>query len=153
KPDSGGKKNDAGTHSRNNAAVYLDLSSDITKQFLLDVAGRFEHYSDFGTTTTGKLSTRYQIVPGLALRGSVSSGFRAPSLMQEFFSSTATNFVSGKPFDIKTFPASSREAGALGASPLKAEKSRNYGFGLAAEPVKALSLTADYYYIELNDRI
>lgn len=153
KGDSGGKVNDAGTHSRNNAAVYLDLSSDLTKKFLVDVATRYEHYSDFGSTTTGKVSTRYQIVPGLALRGSASTGFRAPSLMQEFFSSTATNFVGGKPFDIKTFPASSKEAGALGASPLKAEKSHNYGFGLAAEPLKALSLTADYYYIELNDRI
>jgi iron complex outermembrane receptor protein len=153
KGDSGGKTNDAGVHSRNNAAVYVDLSSDLTKKFFVDVASRYEHYSDFGSTTTGKLSTRYQLVPGLALRGSASSGFRAPSLMQEYFSSTATNFVNGVPFDIKTFPASSKEAGALGASPLKAEKSRNYGFGLAAEPLKTLSFTADYYYIEVNDRI
>lgn len=153
KSDSGGKVNDAGTHSRNNAAVYLDLSSDLTKKLLVDVATRYEHYSDFGSTTTGKVSTRYQLVPGFALRGSASSGFRAPSLMQEYFSSTATNFVNGTPFDIKTFPANSKEAGALGASPLKAEKSHNYGFGLAAEPMKSLSFTADYYYIELNDRI
>jgi iron complex outermembrane receptor protein len=73
--------------------------------------------------------------------------------MQEFFSSTATNFVAGVPLDIKTFPAGSRDAGALGASPLKAEKSHNYGFGLAAEPIKALSFTVDYYYIEVGDRI
>jgi iron complex outermembrane receptor protein len=73
--------------------------------------------------------------------------------MQEFFSSTATNFVGGVPFDIKTFPASSAEAQALGASPLRAEKSRNYGFGAALEPTSSLSLTADYYYVEINDRI
>ena len=91
--------------------------------------------------------------PGYALRGAVSTGFRAPSLMQEFFSSTATNFVSGVPFDIKTFPASTAEAAALGASPLKAEKSRNVGFGIAAEPLSQLSFTADYYYIEVDDRI
>ena len=153
KGDSGGKPGDAGSHSRNNTAVYADLSSDVTSRLLVDVAGRFEHYNDFGNTTTGKLSTRYQLHPGYALRGSVSTGFRAPSLMQEFFSSTATNFVSGVPFDIKTFPASTKEAAALGASPLKAEKSRNIGFGVAAEPLSSLSFTADYYYIEVDDRI
>ncbi|CAN5903028.1 TonB-dependent receptor [soil metagenome] len=153
KGDSGSKKGDASVHSRNNSALYVDASSDLTKSLLVDVAGRFENYSDFGSTTTGKVSTRYQLVPGLALRGSASTGFRAPSLMQEYFSSTATNFVSGVPFDVKTFPASSAEAGALGARPLKAEKSHNYGFGLAAEPVKSLSFTADYYYIEIGSRI
>jgi iron complex outermembrane recepter protein len=153
KGDSAGKPGDAGSHSRNNTALYLDLSSDITSKLLVDVAGRFEHYSDFGNTTTGKLSSRYQIIPGYAIRGAVSTGFRAPSLMQEYFSSTATNFVGGVPFDIKTFPANTPEAGALGASPLKAEKSRNVGFGLAAEPIPALSITADYYYIEVDDRI
>ena len=153
KGDSGAKKGDAGSHSRNNAAFYTDFSSDLTPALLVDVAGRYEHYSDFGSTTTGKLSTRYQLVPGLALRGAVSTGFRAPSLMQEYFSSTATNFVGGVPFDIKTFPASSPEAGALGASPLKAEKSHNYGVGFAAEPISSLSLTVDYYYIEIADRI
>jgi iron complex outermembrane receptor protein len=147
KGDSGGKPGDAGSHTRNNTAVYADLSSDVTSRWLVDVAGRFEHYNDFGNTTTGKLSTRFQLHPGYALRGSVSTGFRAPSLMQEFFSSTATNFVSGVPFDIKTFPASTAEAAALGASPLKAEKSRNVGFGVAAEPLSSLSLTADYYSI------
>jgi iron complex outermembrane receptor protein len=73
--------------------------------------------------------------------------------MQEYFSSTATNFVGGIPFDIKTFPASTPEAQALGASPLKAEKSRNYSAGLAMEPVPALSFTFDYYYIAVDDRI
>jgi iron complex outermembrane receptor protein len=153
KGDSGGKTNDAGSHSRNNTAVYADLSSDLTSKLLVDVAGRFENYSDFGSTTTGKLSSRYQLPGGFAIRGSASTGFRAPSLMQEFFSSTATNFVAGVPLDIKTFPASSPDAGALGASPLKAEKSHNYGIGLAAEPVKSLSFTFDYYYIEVDDRI
>jgi iron complex outermembrane receptor protein len=73
--------------------------------------------------------------------------------MQEFFSSTATNFVGGVPFDIKTLPASSKEAQALGASPLKAEKSMNYSIGLAAEPVPSLSFTFDYYAIGIDDRI
>jgi iron complex outermembrane receptor protein len=153
KADSGAKLGDAGSHSRNNTAVYADLSSDLTKKLLLDLAGRYENYSDFGSTTTGKLSARYQLVPGLAVRGAASTGFRAPSLMQEFFSSTATNFVAGVPFDIKTFPASTAEAQALGASPLRAEKSHNYGIGVAAEPLSALSFTLDYYYIAIDDRI
>jgi iron complex outermembrane recepter protein len=153
KADSAPKKGDEGTHTRNNAAVYLDLSSDLTSRLLVDVAGRYENYSDFGSTTTGKLSSRLQIVKGFALRGSASTGFRAPSLMQEFFSSTATNFSAGVPFDIKTFPASSAEAIALGSSPLKAEKSHNYGIGFALEPVPSLSLTTDYYYIGIDDRI
>ena len=153
KGDSGGRPGDAGSHTRNNTAVYVDLSSDLTSKLLIDVAGRFEHYNDFGNTTTGKLSGRYQFLPGYAFRGAVSTGFRAPSLMQEYFSSTATNFVAGVPFDIKTFPANTPEAAALGASPLKAETSRNVGFGIAAEPISSLSFTADYYYIEVDDRI
>jgi iron complex outermembrane receptor protein len=153
KGDSAGRPGDAGSHSRNNSALYADLSSDLTRQLLVDVAGRYEHYSDFGSTTTGKLSARYQVVKGFALRGAASTGFRAPSLMQEYFSSTATNFVGGVPFDIKTFPASSAEAQSLGARPLKAEKSRNYSIGLAAEPMSSLSLTVDYYAIEIDNRI
>ncbi|MEO8562758.1 MAG: TonB-dependent receptor, partial [bacterium] len=153
KGDSGGKSNDAGSHSRNNTALYADLSSDLTKHLLIDLAGRYEHYSDFGSTTTGKFSSRLQLPAGFALRGAVSTGFRAPSLMQEYFSSTATNFVSGVPLDIKTFPASSTEASALGANALKSEKSNNYSIGVAAEPLTSLSFTVDYYYIEVNDRI
>ena len=153
KADSGAKKGDAGSHARNNLGFYTDLSSDLTSKLLVDVAGRYEHYSDFGSTTTGKLSARYQLIKGFALRGAASTGFRAPSLMQEFFSSTATNFVGGVPFDIKTFPASTPEAEALGASPLRAEKSRNYGIGFATEPFAGLSLTTDYYYVAIHDRI
>lgn len=153
KADSGTKKGDAGSHSRNNTALYADVSSDLTSRLLVDLAGRYEHYSDFGSTTTGKVSTRIQLAKGLALRGSASTGFRAPSLMQEYFSSTATNFVAGVPNDIKTFPASSPEAQALGASPLRAEKSRNYGIGLAVEPIPTLSFTADYYAVGIDDRI
>ena len=153
KGDSGVKLGDAGTNSRSNTALYVDVASDLTPRLLVDVAGRYENYSDFGSTTTGKFSTRLQLARGVALRGSVSTGFRAPSLMQEYFSSTATNFVGGVPFDIRTFPASSAEAQALGASPLKAEKSQNYGIGFAIEPIPSFSLTADYYVVGIDDRI
>jgi iron complex outermembrane receptor protein len=153
KADSGNKKGDAGSHSRNNTALYVDVASDLTSRLLVDLAGRYENYSDFGSTTTGKISSRLQVAKGVALRGSASTGFRAPSLMQEFFSSTATNFVAGVPNDIKTFPASSAEAQALGASPLKAEKSHNVGIGLALEPMPTFSFTADYYVVGIDDRI
>lgn len=153
KADSGNKKGDAGTQHRSNGALYADISSDLTSKLLVDVAGRFEDYSDFGTTTTGKLSSRFQVVKGFALRGAASTGFRAPSLMQEYFTSTATNFVGGVPFDVKTFQANSPEAIALGSSPLKAEKSQNYSIGMALEPMAALSVTADYYVVGIDDRI
>ena len=146
---------DAGSHSRNNAAGYLDLSSDLTSQLFLDVAGRYEHYSDFGNTTTGKVAARYEPVHGVALRGAVSSGFRAPSLGQEYFSNTAINFVGtpAVPLEIRTFPVSDPVAQVLHSKPLRPEKSMNYSAGVALEPVRSLSLTVDFYRIDLKDRI
>ena len=146
---------DAGSHSRNNVAGYVDLSSDITSHLLLDVAGRYEHYSDFGSTTTGKIAGRYELVHGVAFRGAVSSGFRAPTLGQEYFSNTAINFV-GTPavaLEIRTLPVSSPIAQVLHAQPLRPEKSMNYSAGVALEPLRNLSFTVDYYRIDLKDRI
>ena len=139
--------------SRNNVAGYLDLESDITRQFLVDVAGRAERYSDFGSTVTGKISARLEPVQGYALRGAVSTGFRAPSLGQSFFQSTATNFVGGVPLEIRTLPVNDPLARLLGARDLKPEKSTNYSIGAAMEPIPALSITADYYRIDIRDRI
>ncbi len=139
--------------SRNNFAGYIDLESDITKQFLLGIAGRAERYSDFGSTLTGKVSGRFEPVKNYAIRGAVSSGFRAPSLGQSFFQSTATNFVGGIPLEIRTLPVNDPLARLLGARDLTPEKSVNVSFGFAAEPLPALSLTADYYRINIKDRI
>ena len=155
----GFRPEDAGSHSRNNVAGYVDLSSDITSNLLVDVAGRAEHYSDFGSTTTGKVSARYELIKGYALRGAISTGFRAPSLGQEFFSNTAINFITlpgqtvAQPLEIRTFPVNSPEAQALHAQPLKAEKSVNYSAGIALEPLRSLSATIDYYRIDMKDRI
>src|SRR5205085_1963890 len=91
----GFRPKDAGDHSRNNVAAYVDLSNDITAQLLIDVAGRVEHYTDFGSTTTGKVSGRYEPVKGFAFRGAVSSGFRAPSLGQEFFTNAVATKTDG----------------------------------------------------------
>ena len=144
---------DAGSHGRTNEAAYVDVESDLTSQLLLGVAGRVEHYSDFGSTSTGKVSARFEPVKGFALRGTASTGFRAPSLGQEFFSSTATNFINGQPFDIRTFPVATAGARALGASDLEPERSVNLSGGVAMELLKRLALTVDFYHIEIKNRI
>lgn len=149
----GFRPNDAGMHSRSNLAAYADIESDITDGWLLSGAARAEHYSDFGSTTTGKLATRVKVAKGFNLRGAVSTGFRAPSLHQSFFSSTATNFINGVPFEVRTFPVSDPFARALGAKDLKPEKSTNISAGFAAEPTNNLSFTVDYYQITITDRI
>jgi iron complex outermembrane receptor protein len=139
--------------SRNNYGVYVDLESDLTKQLLVGLAGRFEDYSDFGSTTTGKLTARFAVTPQVALRGAINTGFRAPSLGQSFFSSTATNLVAGQFLEIRTFPVGSAGAAALGAKPLKPEKSVNGSFGVTFDPTSRFSLSVDYYDIKINDRI
>ncbi|MBC8087359.1 MAG: TonB-dependent receptor [Phycisphaerae bacterium] len=149
----GFRPSDAGIHSRTNIATYLDLESDVTTRLLLSAAGRLERYSDFGTTLTGKLAARFELATRLAIRGAVSSGFRAPSLGQQFFSSTATNFIAGQAFDVRTFPVNSAEARLLGARELDPEQSVNLSAGFAVEPARGLALTADYYRIKINDRI
>jgi iron complex outermembrane receptor protein len=148
---------DAGNHSRTNVAGYADLEANVFRTLLLGAAARTEHYSDFGNTTTFKGTGRLELIPGLALRGAISTGFRAPSLQQEFFSSTATVFLNlGAglvPVEARTLPVQSGPAKALGAEPLKAEKSVNASIGLALTPLSNLTLTADYYNIRIDDRI
>jgi iron complex outermembrane recepter protein len=153
----GFRPNDAGDHSRTNVAGYVDLETNLLKNFLVGLAGRTEHYSDFGSTTTGKASARFEFVPGYAIRGAIQNGFRAPSLGQEFFSSTATQFLNlGAglvPVETRTLPVESDVAKALGAEPLKPEKSVNASVGLTLAPLSNLTLTADYYHITIKDRI
>ena len=139
--------------SRHNVAAYLDLESRLTPMILLNVAGRVEDYNDFGSTTDGKVALRIEPTPGIALRGSASTGFRAPALAQSFLSATATNFLNGQPFENRTFPVNTGVAQALGAQPLKPEQSVNLAAGVALTPVRNLTLTADYYRITIDDRI
>ena len=101
-----------------------------------------------------KFATRLELPSDFAVRGSVSTGFRAPHLAQEWFSSTATNFIGGVPFDILTFPVSNPAAVALGASALKPEKSTNYSAGFTWNPKKSgFSASVDFYHIKIKDRI
>jgi iron complex outermembrane receptor protein len=139
----------AGSYSRSNSAGYVDLATNLLPQWQIDVAGRYEHYTDFGNTTSGKVSTRYDFTPRLALRGTVSNGFRAPSLAQEFYAALGVSptGASGQ------IAAGSPAAKALGAGTLQAEKSINFSLGAVAEPVDGLHLTLDNYFIRITNRI
>ncbi|WP_309644976.1 TonB-dependent receptor [Phenylobacterium sp.] len=137
---------------RTSVGVYLDLEANLTDELLMSAAVRAESYSDFGETVTGKFAARYDFTESFALRGSIQNGFRAPSLQQQFFSTTSTNFINGVPFDITTFPATDPVAVALGAKPLDAEKSVNYAIG-AVFRLGRVNLTIDAYRIDIEDRI
>ena len=143
---------------RDNVGAYLDLEGDIVPKLLANVAARWEHYSDFGNNLSGKLAARLQPSPRLTLRATVSTGFRAPSLNQSYYSSVVTNFKDDGtgtpiPFDIGIFPVGSPEARALGARPLKAEKSRHFTAGFAVSPIPNFTFTGDFYLINLDDRV
>jgi hypothetical protein len=137
---------------RTSVGVFVDLEANLTDKLLASAAIRGESYSDFGETATGKLALRYDVSDGFALRGSVQNGFRAPSLQQQFFTTTSTNFIGGVPFDITTFAVSDPVAVALGAKPLDAEKATNYSLG-AVFQLGRVNLTVDAYQINLKDRI
>jgi iron complex outermembrane receptor protein len=148
---------DAASLSRNNLAGYVDLATNVTDAWFVGVAGRFEHYDDSaGNTVSGKVSTRYELAPGLAVRGGVNTGFRAPSLAQTGFSTTqnTTTVIGNTPVSTiaKFLPVNSAAAIALGAQPLKPEKSLNYTAGITYE-AGALHLTLDAYQIRVDDRI
>lgn len=139
--------------SRHSFAAYAELDTDLFAGFTTVLAGRWEHFSDFGDTVNGKLALRYEPVRGYALRGSVSNGFRAPSLHQQFFTTTSTNFINGFPVDISTLAVDSPVARALGSRDLEPEKSLNLSFGGSANPIPGLTFTIDYYRIDIDNRI
>ncbi|HEX6374443.1 MAG TPA: TonB-dependent receptor [Allosphingosinicella sp.] len=141
---------DVGRHSW---AAYVELDTDPIEGVTTTIAGRYEHFSDFGSTWNGKFAARWEPFDGFALRGSVSNGFRAPSLHQQFFTTTSTNFIGGLPVDISTLAVSSPVALALGSQPLEPEKSFNVSLGATANPTRGLTITADLYQIKIDDRI
>jgi len=138
--------------SRTAVGVFVDVEANVTDKLLASAAVRGEHYNDFGGNVSGKLAARYDFAKQFALRGSAQNGFRAPSLQQQNFTSTSTNFINGIPYEITTFKPSDPVAVALGAQPLKAEKSTNYSLG-AVMRFAPLSITVDAYRIKVRDRI
>ena len=138
--------------SRRAIGAYVDLEANITEKLLASAALRAEDYSDFGSNVSGKLSGRYDFTDAFALRASLSTGFRAPSLQQQYFATTSTNFINGVPFDITTFPVSDPVAVALGAQPLDAEESQSYSVGAVVQ-LGGFNLTVDYYQVDIDDRV
>jgi iron complex outermembrane recepter protein len=143
--------------SRNSVAGYIDVEGDVITWLRLGGAGRVERYSDFGSTVDGKLTVRVQPDRRFVIRGAVSSGFRAPSLAQSFFSSTATNFLNlGNglvPVESLTLPVASEPAQVLGAVPLKPEQSFNLSGGVVIAPLDTFDITIDAYRIAIDDRV
>ncbi|MBI1780580.1 MAG: TonB-dependent receptor [Sphingobacteriales bacterium] len=144
----------ASTNSRFNFGAYVDASWDITKDFLLNGAFRTEKYSDFGNASVWKVSTRYKTPDNkFVIRGSASTGFRAPTLHQIYAQSTQASFVQGTIQLSGLFNNRSKQAFLLGVPRLKPEKSDNYTVGIGFNPNKNISLTVDYYNITIKDRI
>ncbi|WP_216688220.1 TonB-dependent receptor [Hymenobacter siberiensis] len=150
--------------SRTNVAGYVDLESDITEKLLVHAAGRIERYSDFGSSASGQLAARFSIVDGLALRGSLGNGFRAPSLQQRYFTNVSTQFISGVPNQVLTvnnenpivrnsYTVGGTGQQGFGVAPLKQENSRNYSLGLTGRVAQVVTLTVDAYQIDIDDRI
>ncbi|MEN9609287.1 MAG: hypothetical protein RLZZ628_101 [Bacteroidota bacterium] len=144
----------AGSNSRFNMGGYVDLSYDITKEFMVNGTFRTEKYSDFGAANVYKLSTRYKLPSELGvIRGSFSTGFRAPTLHQIYAQSVQASFASGTILLSGLFNNRSAQARALGVPNLKPEYSTNVSIGVALTPVKNFNLSLDYYNIDVKDRI
>ena len=145
---------DATAEDRDAFSLYADAEFTVSEQLLVGLALRFEDYSDFGDTFNSKLTLRYTLTDELTLRGAASTGFRAPSLVQNAHQATSTDFGEGGA--LATFaliPASAPLAQALGAKELDAEESVNFSLGLAGRWDNGLSATVDFYRVDIDDRI
>ncbi|QNP41799.1 TonB-dependent receptor plug domain-containing protein [Lysobacter solisilvae (ex Woo and Kim 2020)] len=142
----------AGSHARDNWALYVDVEAPLTEQFRLAAAVRHEDYEDFGGTTNWKLTGRYDFTEAFAVRGAVSTGFRAPTPGQSNVSQVTTAFIDGELRDTATLPPTLLVGLFPGAEPLKPEESKNASLGLVWNSGNWL-VTADAYRIEVTDRI
>jgi iron complex outermembrane receptor protein len=140
---------DAGSYSRTNEAIYLNVSGQPMKDWTVDVAGRFEHFSDFGNAKVGKLTSRYDFSPVVGVRATYSNGFRAPTLAEQYYS--ATNVSPTSAF-VQLAP-NSAGAKLVGVDGLKPEASTNISAGIVLNPAANLSVTLDAYQITIRDRI
>ncbi len=140
--------------SRNNISIYADVETEIAGKWLIDLAQRYENYSDFGSQLTSKLASRYRFAEFFSLRGAVSTGFRAPSLQQRYFNNTSTQFVNGLPSNTLTVNNESPIArNVIGVDALKPETSLNYTLGFTSRIGRNFTMTVDAYQIDIKDRI
>ncbi len=151
----GNTPENSGKFNRYNLGAYFDVAYDINKDFLVNGTARYETYSDFGAATVWKLSSRYKFLEDkVTLRGSVSTGFRAPSLHQIYTQKAQSAFVPGQGIVVSGLINNvSSSAKVNGIDKLDAEKSTNYTVGIGLKPFKNFSMTVDYYDIRVNDRI
>jgi iron complex outermembrane receptor protein len=131
----------------------VDVELDLDTRLKAQAALRYERFSDFGSTTNGKLAGSFRATNDLLLRSSARTGFRAPSLQQVYFSSTYTDVISGVPLDVVLAPNGGAIAEAAGIPRLKEEKSKSFTLGFTWSPSSALAVTADLYRIDIDDRI
>jgi iron complex outermembrane recepter protein len=151
---SGFSPDNALNKNRMSGAGYVDVELNATKAWLINAALRYENYSDFGSTFSYKLSTRFKIVDGLNFRGAVATGFRAPSLQQKYFNSKSTQFIRGIALEVGTFSNGSDAAKLLGIPNLKQEDSYSYSAGFTYKvPKTDLTFTIDAYYIGIKNRV
>ncbi len=141
------------SETRDAFSAYADAEFDVGEILLLSPAVRYENYSDFGNTFNGKLSARAALADSFALRGSASTGFRAPSMQQIYFNNTSTQFNQGVLRTVGTYRNDSALAKAIGVPELKEETSRNFSAGFVFNPIPAFTLTTDFYYITIDDRV
>ena len=138
--------------SRSNLSLYADAEFDLSETFLVSAAARFENFSDFGSTINGKLAARLKASDNFNIRGSVSSGFRAPSLAQIYYNLKFTNFVGGQALESLLSPNNSPVTASFGIGPLKEEKALNAALGFTSS-FGDFTATVDGYYIAVKDRI
>ncbi len=140
---------------RTSVAGYVDLEAKLSARWLVDVAGRAEKFSDFGSAVIGKVASRFELSDRWSVRGAASTGFRAPSLAQSYLSASSTNFIGNPPIpqEVITLPVASAAARALGATDLKPENSTNVSVGVTYTPTRSFTATLDAYRITIEDRI
>lgn len=139
--------------SRAISAGYADVEINPTANWLISGAVRVENFSDFGNVTTYKVATRYKIADWLGIRGSYNTGFRAPDLAQFYYTETSTSFQQGRAIDQVTASNKSAATRALGFPALTPEKSKGYAFGLTSRPLNNLELSADAYWVDVDNRV
>jgi Outer membrane receptor for ferrienterochelin and colicins len=153
----GFRPSDETTPSRTDLAGYVDFEGAPFRSVVVGIAGRAEHYSDFGSTHNGRMTLRFEPVSGFAIRGAVGTGFRAPSLIQSYYSTTRAARIPGLAADdnpvIRTLPVASPEAQLLGARPLRPEESLNVSAGLVVTLPRIPTITVDFYAIGIDNKI
>jgi iron complex outermembrane receptor protein len=149
----GTSPNAAGTWSQTGYGIYTDIETDLTQALSVGVAGRYENYNTFGDTEVGKFNAIYKFTDAFSLRGTIGTGFHAPSPGQSNDEILTTNFVGGNQVQTGTYPVSSPISKYYGATTLGPEQSTNYGIGFVSKPLKNTTVTVDGYQIDVTNRI